>query len=82
VSGNPPAAACGAGRDKVLRAIDILRQEGIVFTVPRRHLRQPRLQAAGPRIAITRPETRYLEELLAELPARISRQPSPARSAH
>lgn len=26
----------GVGRDTVLRAIDILREEGIVFTVPRR----------------------------------------------
>ena len=26
----------GVGRDTVLRAIDILREEGLVFTVPRR----------------------------------------------
>jgi GntR family transcriptional regulator len=26
----------GVGRDTVLRSVDILRQEGIVFTVPRR----------------------------------------------
>ena len=26
----------GIGRDTVLRAIDILREEGLVFTVPRR----------------------------------------------
>jgi DNA-binding GntR family transcriptional regulator len=36
VSERPPAAAYGFGRDKVLLAIDILRSEGLVFTVLRR----------------------------------------------
>ena len=31
----PPIAAYGVGHNKVLRAIDILRQEGTVFAVSR-----------------------------------------------
>ena len=31
------------GRDTVQRAVEILRDEGLIFTVPARHLRQPRL---------------------------------------
>jgi DNA-binding GntR family transcriptional regulator len=33
VSERPPAAAYGFRRDKLLQAIDILRSEGLVFTV-------------------------------------------------
>jgi len=49
----------GVGRDTVLRSIDILREEGLVFTVPRRGTYVSQTPSSGPQGRMRQPETRY-----------------------